>query len=108
MVEELKSCEHNIDNVKRILHKMGIKIEVIQHGGTATEHYILRDFKELEEAINSLQLGKDAYQSPIHSSTQGGCPNCGYCPCCGKQRYNLNYPLNPTYPIYPYWQGTIC
>lgn len=45
--------------------------------------------------------------NPVHL---GICPNCGYCPCCGRPRGDWNYPINP----YPYWpaipiyQGTIC
>ena len=30
------------------------------------------------------------------------CPNCGYCPCCGRPYYNQWYPYQP-YPWY--WQG---
>ena len=28
------------------------------------------------------------------------CPNCGYCPCCGRPYGNWNF---PHYPTYPYW-----
>jgi hypothetical protein len=37
------------------------------------------------------------------------CPNCGYCPCCGRSRGNWNYPVNPVYstmPIGSYFRET--
>lgn len=39
---------------------------------------------------------KDGYYS--QSKT---CPNCGYCPCCGRPRGNFNYPAQP-YWGWPY------
>lgn len=39
----------------------------------------------------SLGLGQGFNQAP--------CPNCGYCPCCGRPRGN--YPQYPIYPMYP-------
>lgn len=40
---------------------------------------------------------------------KGVCPNCGYCPCCGRGGYQQapywpTYPPNPT-PSIPYWPG---
>lgn len=56
------------------------------------------------------QLGKEAYQSPIHPPTQSVCPNCGYCPCCGRPRGDWNYPISPYphWPITPMYQGPTC
>jgi hypothetical protein len=38
---------------------------------------------------------------------QQPCPNCGYCPCCGRGRYGF-VPYQPYYPPYPQpvWIGT--
>jgi len=38
------------------------------------------------------------------------CPQCGYCPCCGRPRGNINYPSYPWpyYPTVPYYQGPTC
>lgn len=50
-------------------------------------------------------LGKEGYQQQAHSTLgnplqyQRPCPQCGYCPCCGRS--NNQYPNNQ-YPIYPY------
>lgn len=60
----------------------------------------LEDFKKLAEQYN---------QGHAHISQQV-CPQCGYCPCCGRPRGNFNYPTYPTWPYYPgpYYQGPTC
>lgn len=35
------------------------------------------------------------------------CPQCGYCPCCGRPRGNFYYPVQPPYYFgWPYMQWT--
>jgi hypothetical protein len=41
---------------------------------------------------------------PIPPTKNCICPNCGYCPCCGRPYRNYNYPY---YPAYPYWGNGI-
>lgn len=45
-----------------------------------------------------------------YNKLNGSCPQCGYCPCCGRPRGNFNYPTYPTWPYYPgpYYQGPTC
>lgn len=35
------------------------------------------------------------------------CPNCGYCPTCGRSAQPVVTPSYPIYPVYPYphWPG---
>jgi hypothetical protein len=53
-------------------------------------------------------LAKQYSQGHGHINPQV-CPQCGYCPCCGRPRGNFNYPQYPTYPYlnpYPYYYQT--
>lgn len=46
----------------------------------------LNDFKQ--------QFPEKPILGGLHNSP---CPNCGYCPCCGRPRGNY-----PVYPVFPY------
>jgi hypothetical protein len=35
---------------------------------------------------------------PIPPTQNQVCPNCGYCPCCGRPYQHHNYPYYPSYP----------
>lgn len=54
--------------------------------------------RENEPVAGTLQDYKDLAKS----MNQQTCPNCGYCPCCGRPRNNWNYPYwqNPNGPYY--------
>jgi len=64
---------------------------------------------EASGILNYIEQMKALYPNtnPAHL---GVCPNCGYCPCCGRPRGNWIYPINS----YPYWtsnslyQGPTC
>ena len=63
------------------------------------------------EEENISQNLKDAFKDYPKPQPQGKsvCPNCGYCPCCGRSRGNWNYPVNPVYstmPIGSYFRET--
>ena len=55
---------------------------------------------ENEQVVGNLQDYKDLAKS----MNQQVCPQCGYCPCCGRPRGNFNYPTYP-YPWNPVWCG---
>ena len=54
--------------------------------------------KKLQEQANT----QGSYQDFFHT-----CPNCGYCPHCGRGGYRT-YPYQPPYVPYttPIWYGT--
>lgn len=39
-------------------------------------------------------------QQNLAQNTQHMCPNCGYCPCCGRANAR---PYFAPYPYWPYW-----
>ena len=43
--------------------------------------------------------------NPMHSKTQGSvCPNCGYCPTCGRPDNRWLSPWYPPYNPWPWYQ----
>lgn len=51
----------------------------------------LEAFKKLQEDLKKAnQLGQQ---------TSNNCPNCGYCPTCGRRNYYNNPPFYPPYTI---------
>lgn len=50
--------------------------------------------RENKPVVGNLQDRKDL----ANSVNQRVCPNCGYCPCCGRLNGNFNYIIWSPYP----------
>ena len=58
--------------------------------------------RENEPVVGNLDDYKRiAQQEAYKAAQQRTCPNCGYCPCCGRPYANFNYPTQP-YWGWPY------
>ena len=62
----------------------------------------------VQESMEDFKPNPESGKSEIGQYSQGHghinqqvCPQCGYCPCCGRPRGNFNY---PQYPYYPWTQ----
>ena len=56
-----------------------------------------KDNPEYVDRLNLKEGQLSQIQEALDYSKTHVCPNCGYCPCCGRK--------NPTVPYYPPWPG---
>ena len=53
-----------------------------------------------DEVTRILEEAREKQKYDYHQQV---CPNCGYCPCCGRR---WGQPYQPYWPPYGVWSGT--
>jgi hypothetical protein len=59
------------------------------------------------EEMNDYKRELEELKAKIESKNTP-CPNCGYCPCCGRPYHIQQYPTYPFSPTNPYWGQPMC